>query len=486
MGVLSTIGRWFLGAAAPQAGVVMREAAGVTIDDDDDSGKWRRITGDSERDLTPVTQWRAQKLAVYLWERNLLANRLIELPVAYLLAEGVALVCDDPEAQKVLDKHWHDPINRWNQKLVKKARELALFGEQCWPAFVGPDGMTRVGYLDPAVIETVVVDPDNPEEAIGVVTMPDDRGRRRKYKVIFNGDDADLFTSRTQEIRSGFTDGECFLTRINQLASGRRGRSDLLAQMDWLDAYDQFMFGELDRVGFLRGFVWDVTITGADQQECEARAKKMAPPAPGSVRVHNESEKWDALAPELGAYEAAAGARLFRNHVLGGATVPEHWFGGAENVNKSTGQDMTEPTHKMLTMRQSELGEALVTVGRYVLRKAFAARQIAALPDEVLQSVTVRWPELSQRDISRYAAALLQTVTAAAQAINEGLLSRETAIALVQAMAARLGVPFDAAAELEKAMTQRRSANEEDAFVPRPGDIDDAADGDAANDGVDE
>lgn len=467
MGLLSAFGNWMLGAAAPQTGAVMREAAGVTVDDDDESGKWRRITGDSERDLTPVTQWRAQKLAVYLWERNLLANRLIELPVAYLLAEGVALVCDDPEAQAILNRHWHDPINRWSAKLVKRTRELALFGEQCWPAFVGPDGMTRIGYLDPAVIETVVVDPDNPEEAIGVVTMPDDHGRRRKYKVIFNGDDADLFTRRTQEIRAGFQDGECFLTRINQLASGRRGRSDLLAQMDWLDAYDQFMFGELDRVGFLRGFIWDVELKGATQEQCDERARKMAPPAPGSVRVHNESEVWKAQSPELGAYESNAGARLFRNHVLGGSTFPEHWFGGAENVNKSTGQDMTEPTHKMLTMRQSEIGEALVTVGRYVLRKAHAGRQLGQLTEEVLQSVKVRWPELSQRDISRYAAALQQTVSAAVQAITEGLLTRETAIALIQAMAARLGVAFDAEREIEQAQAQQGKRAEADGFVPQ-------------------
>ena len=30
-----------------------------------------------------------QKLAEHLWQSNLLANRLVELPLAYLLAEGV-------------------------------------------------------------------------------------------------------------------------------------------------------------------------------------------------------------------------------------------------------------------------------------------------------------------------------------------------------------------------------------------------------------
>jgi hypothetical protein len=79
----------------------MREAAGVTIDKDEDN--WRPLTGDVERDLSPVTQERMRKMALYLWESNPLANRLIEMPLAYLLAEGVRLTCKDEDHQKLLD-----------------------------------------------------------------------------------------------------------------------------------------------------------------------------------------------------------------------------------------------------------------------------------------------------------------------------------------------------------------------------------------------
>ncbi|MEY2686743.1 MAG: hypothetical protein RL375_941, partial [Pseudomonadota bacterium] len=124
-----------------------REAAGTF--DDEDRG-WRTITGQTKRDLTPMGQEHMQKVAAYLWETNLLANRLIELPLAYLLAEGVQLTCVDPEHQQWLQTFWHDPINRMAIRMPTFARELALFGEQCLPTYVNQvNGHVRLGYLDP-------------------------------------------------------------------------------------------------------------------------------------------------------------------------------------------------------------------------------------------------------------------------------------------------------------------------------------------------
>jgi len=233
-------------AVVPQAWrVAFRESAGTTIDRDED--QWTRLSGDVNRDLSLTNQARMQKLAHYLWEQNLLANRLIELPVAYLLAEGVQITVKDEAHQKVLDRFWRDPINDMDLKLAKKVRELALFGEQCYPAYVNEhDGHVRLGYLDPSLIQTVVMDPDNPEQPIGVITVKNKKGYARRFKVIINGPES-VFTDRTQGHRETFTDGECFYFRINDLSAGTRGRSDLLAQADWMDAYDTFLFGEIDR-----------------------------------------------------------------------------------------------------------------------------------------------------------------------------------------------------------------------------------------------
>lgn len=446
----------------------LREAYGTTIDADEDL--WRPLTGDTKRDLTPITQSRMREMAVYLWESNLLANRLIELPLAYLLGEGVTLHCDDEENQKTLNRFWRDPINLMDIKLTKKIRELALYGEQCYPTFVNDQsGHVRLGYLDPALIETVVIDPDNPEQPIGIVTCKDRKGIARRYKVIVNGMDSDLFTQRTQGIRDTFTDGEAFYFTINDLSNGRRGRSDLLAQADWMDGYDQFLFGELDRAQFMRAFLWDVELAGATPEEVKNRAKEISPPAPNSVRVHNDSEKWTAVTPGLQASDNSETARLFRNHALGGGTIPEHWFGGGGDVNRAVGAEMSEPTFKVFSMRQKTVKYILESIGFYVLRQK-SLKENNREPDleDAAYQVEAQFPEMTAKDTSKYAAALQQVVVAVSMALDKGLITEETALKIIISIAGRLGIEIDAEGELVKVSKKKKKDAENDVFIEPP------------------
>lgn len=452
-----------------------REAAGVTVDDDDD--QWRRLTGDSRRDLSPMTQRRMRELATYLWQSNPLANRIVELPLAYLLAEGVRVTVPNPDAQGWIDAFWNDPINNMDMKLPKKVRELALYGEQCWPAFTNEiSGHVRLGYLDPELIETVVADPDNPEQNIGVVTVKDKRGEARRYRIIVNGPET-VFTQRTRKIRETFGDGEAFFFTVNDLSNGRRGRSDLLAQMDWLDGYDQYMFGELERANLMRAFIWDVTLDGATPDEVTRRAREITAPSPGSVRVHNSSEKWDAVTASLQHGDSAEGARLFRNHILGGGTIPEHWYGGGGDVNRATGDSMGEPTFKVFSMRQQSLRFMLEEVARFVISRRIDPSGRSgfdpASPDPDLLP-TAEFPELTARDTSKYAAALGQVTAAVAQGIERGLMSEDLGLRLIAAISERLGVEIDIDEELATARAEadRRRQDQEarDRFSEPPPD----------------
>lgn len=423
------------------------EAAGASVDADED--QWRPLSGNHARDLEPMKQDRMQKLAKFLWESNLLADRIIELPLAFILGDGVKLTSPDTEAQTVLDKFWYDPINKMDLSLIEFARELALFGEQCYPVFVNQvNGHVRLGYLDPAEIDKVITDPDNARQPIGVHTKKDTKGNYRKYRVIINAGE-DVFGTRARRKRKTYTDGDCFYFRIRGLASGSRGRSDLLPQMDWLDAYDQFLFGDLDRVAALRAFFWDVTIKGATQPECDARAKSLSLPTSGGTRVHNESETWAAVTPEIQSSDTSTAGRTFRNHVLGGATIPEHWFGGGGDVNRSTAGEMDEPTFKILGMRQRHIKYMLEEIGTFVIyqwAEKAGRRNVVDNPD---YWVTCELPEMVQRDTTKYAAALQQVVTAVVALINAKLITREVAIELIVSTAKRLGVDKDAKQLLE-------------------------------------
>jgi hypothetical protein len=449
-------------AAAPTP---MRESAGLTIDKDEDN--WRPLTEDVRRDLSPVSQARMRRMARYLWESNPLANRLIELPLAYLLAEGVRVTCKDKGHQDLLDRFWHDPINKMKVKLPKKVRELSIYGEQCYPAFVNDvDGFVRLGYLDPELIEHRIKDPDNPEHIVGIITYKNRAGISRKYRVIINGPES-VFTEKTQALRQTFTDGDAFYFAVNDLSNGSAGRSDLLAQIDWLDAYDEFLFGELDRLKFIRAFIWDVTLAGATEADVIKKAKSIGAPQPGSVRVHNDAETWSAESPDLKMADNESASRLFRNHILGGSTMPEHWYGGGGNVNRAAAAEMGEPTFKIYTMRQQTVRYMLEEICTYVLRKAalaVSASDELDLADEK-NVVTAEFPEMTAQDTTAYATALQQLIAGVAIAIDAGLLTELTAVSLISAIAQRLGVKIEAEKELKSAQAELDAKKALDANV---------------------
>lgn len=438
----------------------MREAAASQgAQADPDEAGWTRLSGDgtgaaNRHDLTPMSQDRMQRAAEYLWQSNLMANRLVELALAYLLAEGVSLNCEDEAHQELLDAFWSDPINSWPMKLEARARDLSITGEQCYILHINEaSGFMRLGYLNPRMIGTVVMDPDNPEQPIGVVTLKDGRGRYHKYRVAVLGEDVELFSTRTQKIRAeDFKDGECLLYQVNKLPAGTRGRSDLLAQIDWLDAYEEFLYGEIDRQEFLRRFVWDVKLIGANSDAVKEFDKTFKAPAANSKFVHNDSVELTAVTPKLNAAESSESARLIRNHVLGGATVPEHWFGGGGDVNRAAAGEMGEPTFKVYTARQMMLKRMLEEIGRFVLWKSTTTEQPKWGKPE--WTVTASFPELVNRDLTKFASALQQVSNAVLQLIEGGLLTQERGLQMVADVAARFGQEIDAKAELVKAKAE--------------------------------
>lgn len=460
MGILSGLKRLFSEAEEP---VRLTEGNGQTVDPDDEL--WTRLTGGGARDLDTLSQERMRTVAVYLWDSNVIANRIVELPIAYILGEGARLSADDEALQPVLDGFWRHPINAMDKKLPIKVRELSLYGEQIWPVFVNEvSGQVQLGYIHPSRLKEVVVDPDNPEQPVGLVVTKGVMEKELRYRVVVNGPEA-LFTQRTQALRQAFTDGDVFYFAVNTLSTTRRGRSDLRAPADWLDAYDQFLFGELERYNFLRAFVWDVTVTGADDTKIKEKARSIKAPTPGSVRVHNESEVWKAETPDLQAADTSNGARLFRNHVLGAASIPEHWFGGGGDVNLATAAEMGGPTYKMFSMRQREIRHMLEEVGRFVIRQSILAKE-GREPDwtDPRLKVQMVFPEMIPSDTTKYAAALSQVAAACVTAMEAGLLGEAAAVGLLATVAGRLGYELDPGAELAAARERKKKRAEEDAF----------------------
>ena len=444
------------------SGTPVREAAGVTVDDDEHL--WTRLTG-STRDLPELTYQRARDLAVHLWRTNLLARQLIEMPLAFMLARGVRVSCENETARGWLDAWWTDPISDIALRLPEWVRSVLLMGELILPVYSGMAGHVRLGYLDPGRIATVVYDPDNASVPIGLVTRRDGRHAAQRWRVLYQGPET-IFGARAQAIRATMTTGDAWYFRAGALP-GTRGAGELLAAIDWLDTYERFLFGEIDRSDFLRSFIWDVELVGADKDEVIRRAKEIATPGPASVRVHNEQERWKAETPRIQAYESAAGARLYRNHILAGSAIPEHWSGGGGDVNRATAAEMSDPAMKVMQMRRNFWTEVLRRTAEHaVWRRIDPTGTAPPLPVEIPDDmrVTVDWPEMVERDVTRHTTALQQAAAAMVVGIEHGLMSEVTATRVLTSIAGRLGVEIDAAAEIEMARADAARRAADDAF----------------------
>jgi len=422
------------------------QAASVT--DKEDIG-WRKLTGDSNRNLSPLTQDRMIEISFWLWENNPLASWLIEIIKDFLLAEGLPYEAKNEKVKAVLDGFWFDPLNRMDIYLEKYVRELFMYGELCFPVFKGTQtGKVRLGYIDPAQIKEVITDPENIKAVIGVILKDSSGQTGRKFKTILPKDAETILSKTAQALRDGYTDGECFFFAINNVTNSPRGRSELLVVADWLDAYEQFLFDYADKWPLLNTFVWDMKVEGGDAAAIAEQIKAFTKKS-GSVFGHNEKVDLKPSTPDLKSVDAAEGARLFRNHILGSKSIPEHWFGGGGDVNRATAVEMDSPAYKSLSSKQRYFKYILESIFELVIDSARDARYLNVTDEEAGQ-YSVTTPELSSKDLVKNSTVIRETTTSLVLAETNEWISKDTARQVFSMVIGSLGVEIDYDSEKEK------------------------------------
>lgn len=421
----------------------------ASIADRDETG-WRRLTGDLNRNLSPLKQDRMIEIAFYLWENNPLARWLIEITKDFILAEGLPYTAENEDVKSVLDDFWYDPINRMDLYLEKYVRELFLYGELCFTVFVSTQtGKVRLGYIDPAMIEDVVTDPENIRCVIAVKLKDSARGKGKKLQTVMSEDTEFMLSKSAQEVRAKYTDGKCFFFAINNVTNSPRGRSELLTVADWLDAYEQFLFDYADKWPLLNTFVWDMTVDGGDENTIKEQLKAFTKKS-GSVFAHNEKVKIEASTPDLKAIDAEAGARLLRNHILGAMSYPEHWFGGAGDVNRATAIEMGTPAFKSLSSKQRYVKYIIETIFDYVISAARKANYLI-VSDKEAKAYQIIVPELASRDITKYSTAMQQIAASLQLAEMQGWINNKIARNIFASIVRYFGIDIDIEA-MEKAI----------------------------------
>lgn len=425
----------------------MREALPAGILEEDLNSGWRRVTR-ARADENALAQEISLAQVHKLYTCNPLGKWILEMTRDLITAEGIEVSSEVDAVSEVLQLFWDHDINLMDINLPQMVLELGLWGEQCYPAFLpnSSAGIVSLGLVPSDMIKEVVHDPGNWALPIGVILKDEAGHPGAKLRVIYSKPDNELFTQKVQDLRqSQFDDGETFWFKLNTVREATRGLSDLYTLSDWLDGYEELLFNLRDRDADLRAFAWDVTLNGYNDQQIRDWLNNTEKPKPGSWFAHNENIVMEPKTPQLNAMDTTLHARLYRNHVLGAAAFPEHWFGGAGDTNRSTANEAHIPTFKRYTARQRYVRHMLDHIIRYQLRTAAEGGLISG--DDVT-NYKLSMPQMVTEDLGMITSSLQQLTASAIQAVELGWIGADTAQRLFATLAGRLGVevPTDALA----------------------------------------
>jgi hypothetical protein len=315
-------------------------------------------------------------------------------------------------------------------------------------------GRVRLGYLDPSQIHQVVPDPENAAILIGIETKGVS-GRKRRYPIILEAEEWTMLSGAAQTLRLSFTDNPCFFFTINRVTNATRGSSDLLRKLDWLQAYEEWMFNRLEWSQQVGAFIWDVLLKGMNSEQIQKWLDENPPPKPNSIRAHNEAVEWQAVAPDLKSVDLKEAARLFRNHILMDDGWPEAWFVEGGETNRATLGEQGDPIVKSITARQKKVQGMLHAMIRYALRKRVEA---GSLPRTVIvgegesrktlapwEALKISTPEIASRDFSRLGGVIVQISQALIIAKSNGWITHDDAAGLFALIASMFGREVEAA-----------------------------------------
>jgi hypothetical protein len=183
--------------------------------------------------------------------------------------------------------------------------------------------------------------------------------------------------------------------------------------------------------------------------------------------VHNQQEKWEALAPKINAAEDEEIARMIKTLILGSMGIPSHWYGEGGDVNKSTAEQMAPPILRRMRRKQAQWKNILTTVLQFAVDQAVTAGRLSAtLPDGRPRDMSFNFdiPTLSVEDAKTFWEGVNSLVDALTKAVVEQFVTRKRAAEMFAAAASREGAevvpPTDEEVAAEQTAADTRAAGD--------------------------
>lgn len=418
---------------------------------DGDYGYRPAGTASASRESPYWTREKARTYSVASYRSNPMAAAIIDTYVAFCVGDsGVKLQCTNDKVRVVAEEFWNDPANNLGGIQEVSLRSQMLLGEKVYELLVGSlTGVTRFAPLEPAMVDSVVLDRGNPLWPAFLLIRPP----------AGDLDYRSLQIARVND-QTGLREGNAmFWAPWKTLDTDTRGMPFLTSVLDWLDSYDTVLSNLIDRTALARYVAFDVTIDGnqADVDAFVAARKGQHVPPSGSVEVHTNAVTWKPLEVQTGAYEDTRASQTVLTNIAAGTGLSKPWLSEPEDANRATSQTMAEPVRRRVGGVQKvwlwQVGELVKFAVDQAVKAGRLPKTVASIDPRTgtvtevpaSQTVLVTGPEIAAADAQLNAQVLLNLATGLEKLQMIGALDQDG----VQAAARKawedyVGVPYNA------------------------------------------
>jgi hypothetical protein len=392
-----------------------RIKAAVKVIDDQ---YWMSITANGTQDKPWMNRQMDLTDVLDAWRVNPLARRIVALATDYVVGDGISLDSPSRTMRTFITTFWNHPQNHMDSRIRDLCDELTRAGELFISFFTNPaDGMTYIRAVPACTIDAIASAPNDLEHELSIHQTTDD-AKGVDWKT------DDLIGPEMRHYA------------VNRPVGAVRGEGDLDPILPWLSDYKTFLKKRVVAAGAAAQTVFDITILGAEKQQCAARLLELKESGLDSttIAVHNEKEEWSGLFPSP-MNDAKSDAHAIRMMIAAGAGIPLHFLAEPESTNRATATEMNGPTFRHLYHRQLDFIRILIDIAKRAAERAQAVGKLA-IPRKA--NITARVGELTKADNLMLAQSAKEIVTALEIAKRNNWCDDETAIRMMYKFAGEI------------------------------------------------
>lgn len=275
--------------------------------------------------------------ALEAWRKNPIAWRTIAITTDYIVGDKFTVNSPVKTLDRFVKFFWNHPKNLMPLRLESLSDELSRAGDLFILLFRNPqDGMSYIRTVTKDRIERIETAANDWETELVYYERQD------------IGDPKPWYSPTHPE--AGYQDAIMLHYAINRPLGALMGESDLTTQLPWLLRYSRMLEDRVRLHWAMRAFLWLVTVPS--NRVAEKKEQYRNPPDGGSIIVKDETETWEAQAPNLRGSDAKYDMQAVRAMIDAGSGYPPHWRGDAGDISLATAQAMQGPTERHLLRRQ--------------------------------------------------------------------------------------------------------------------------------------